>query len=74
MQVLHQGHSNPHYQYNLGDKSIMHNPDQKDLCVLVDCKLDMSQYCAIIAQKANCILGCIERNVASWLREVILPF
>ncbi|GAB0183280.1 mitochondrial enolase superfamily member 1 [Grus japonensis] len=71
--VLHLGSNNPMHQYRLGIDLLGSSTAEKDLGVLADNKLSISQQCARMAKKANGILGCIKKSVASRSREVILP-
>ncbi|TRZ26591.1 hypothetical protein HGM15179_000532 [Zosterops borbonicus] len=63
---------NPQYQHRLEDEQIENNLGEKDLGLLVDERLDMTQPCALTAQRDKGVLGCLQSSVASRAREGIL--
>ena len=71
--VLHLEQHNQRTQYRLGSVWLGSSVAERDLGVLVDSKLTMSQQCVAAATKANRIPGCIHRGIASRDREVITP-
>ena len=67
---MHLGKNNHEYRYRLGHDLLERSSAEKDPEVL-EGMLAMSQQCAVVAKKANGILGCIKRSVARRSREVI---
>jgi len=61
------------HQYRFGADLLDSSSAERDLGVLVDDRLTMSQQCALAAKKANGILGCLKKSVASRSKEVLLP-
>ena len=61
------------HEYRLGPDLLERSSEEKDLGVLVDNRLTMSQQCALVAKKVSGFLGCVKKSMASRLREVILP-
>lgn len=57
----------------LGKKETESTLAVKDLGMVGDERLGMSQQCALVAQKTNHSLGCVRRGMASRLREEIVP-
>jgi len=71
--VLHLERNNPMQQYRLRADLLESSSAERDLGVLVDDKLTMSQQYALVAKKPNGILGCLRKSVANRSREILPP-
>jgi len=61
-------------KFNKGKCRVLQSSSvERDLGVLMNDKLTMTQLCALAAKKVRGILGCLKRSVASKSREVLLP-
>ena len=67
------GSRNEMNKYRMGDTWLNSSICERDLGVLVNNKLNMSQQCDKAAKKANAMLGCIARSIESRARDVIIP-
>jgi len=71
--VLHLAKHNPGVQYWLGSTLLRTNSVERELGVLVDHVINMSEECAVAANQANRMLGCIKKDMTSRDKEVIIP-
>lgn len=65
---------NPAINHSLGTDCLENFSAGKDLRILRNIRLRMSQHCALPAEKAPNALGCINKSTSSRFRKVIIHF
>lgn len=64
-QILPLGWSNTSHKIKLGEEWLQSSPADRNPGVLVGSRLIKSQLCALVARKANHILGCVQHSITS---------
>ena len=57
--VMHIGDKNPNYKYKMCDQEPDKVKQEKDLGVIINCNLKVSDQCITASKKANMMLGLI---------------
>lgn len=67
-QIGHLGRTNPGWMDRLGSEMLGSSASERDLGILINVKLDMSQQ-GLVARRARCVLGCIRNSI---ILEILL--
>ena len=70
--IIHLGHKNKQYNYNLGDSELKKSVKERDLGVIVDGSMKFSEQCSAAVKNANSTLGIIRRHIKSRKNNVII--
>ena len=70
--VMHIGNSNPKFKYNMDGKELNETTEEKDLGILIDCKLDFGSHIKEIVGRANRMIGMIRASFACLNKKMFL--
>ena len=69
--VMHTGDKNPNFKYKMRDNELDKVKPEKDLGVITNCNLKVSDQCIAVSKKANMMLGLVSRNFDHKAPEVM---
>lgn len=69
---VHYGHNNRQYDYFMGDNPIETSHVEKDLGVIITDTLNVTEQCVKASNKANAMLGMINRAIKYKTKEVVV--
>lgn len=70
--VMHCGKTNPNFTYYLGESELNNVNEYEDLGVLIDNRLNLSNHCLKVRNKATRIVQCIKHSVTTRNKDTML--
>ena len=70
--ILHIGSNNPKHKYSMDEKELIETVEEKDLGILIDCKLDFGNHIKEIVGRANRMIGLIRAAFACLNKKMFL--